>query len=66
MQVLHPGLKLEYFRQKDWETDWIDAVEELMCDTYIAHYQASGDLIMPGLEPVGESVRVPSIYNIRF
>jgi hypothetical protein len=25
--VLHPGLKLEYFRQHGWEEEWIENAE---------------------------------------
>jgi hypothetical protein len=27
--VLHPCLKLEYFRIQEWEQEWIDAAENL-------------------------------------
>jgi hAT family C-terminal dimerisation region len=63
IQVLHPGLKLEYFRQKDWEDSWIDAAEELVHNTYITHYQDLDNLVMPGLEPVAESVSAFAHYN---
>ena len=28
--VLHPGLKLEYFRQKEWEKEWIYEAEDIV------------------------------------
>jgi hypothetical protein len=37
--VLHPGLKLEYFRQKDWEDEWVDNAEELVREAYCTHYE---------------------------
>jgi hypothetical protein len=37
--VLHPGLKLEYFRQHSWEQDWIDKAEELTREEYIRTYE---------------------------
>jgi hypothetical protein len=37
--VLHPGLKLEYFRQHEWEDDWIDMAENLVREEYIVNYQ---------------------------
>ena len=36
--VLHPGMKLEYFRQHDWENDWIKEAENLMRRAYTASY----------------------------
>jgi hypothetical protein len=66
IQVLHPGLKLKYFRQKDWEDDWIDVAEELVHDVYIAHYQDSDNSITPGLEPVSESVSACLIMILIF
>ncbi|THU92633.1 hypothetical protein K435DRAFT_598527, partial [Dendrothele bispora CBS 962.96] len=27
--VLHPGLKLEYFRQHEWEEEWVRQAERL-------------------------------------
>ena len=39
VQVLHPGLKLEYFRQHEWEADWIEAAEELTRQEYSKHYE---------------------------
>jgi len=37
--VLHPGLKLEYFRQHGWEEDWIDNAESLVREEYKTHYE---------------------------
>jgi hypothetical protein len=37
--VLHPGLKLEYFQQYNWEQEWIDEVETLAQDEYIHMYE---------------------------
>jgi hypothetical protein len=38
--VLHPRMKLEYFKQADWEADWIEQAESLVCDEYVSSYQA--------------------------
>jgi hAT family C-terminal dimerisation region len=32
--VLHPGLKLEYFKRQEWEERWIEMAEELTRDQY--------------------------------
>ena len=37
--VLHPGLKLEYFRQQNWEEDWISNAEDLVCQEYFINYK---------------------------
>lgn len=36
--MLHPGPKLEYFRQQDWEDEWATNAEELARDEPEAHY----------------------------
>jgi hypothetical protein len=38
-KVLHPGLKLEYFRQHEWEEDWIGAAEDLLRQEYSLRYE---------------------------
>jgi hypothetical protein len=51
--VLHPGLKLEYFKQHEWLPEWIEQAESLAREEFIAmyvtdeeleHSQDSGDL----------------------
>lgn len=37
--VLHPGLKLEYFRQHDWEREWVEQAEKLVREEYSANYE---------------------------
>jgi hypothetical protein len=43
--VFHPGLKLEYFRQKGWEEEWIDTAEELIHTVYAAQYEEKEDVV---------------------
>ena len=38
-KVLHPGLKLEYFRQHDWEKEWIEQAETMVREEYAANYE---------------------------
>jgi hypothetical protein len=45
--VLHPGLKLEYFRQQDWEDEWIDNVTDLVHEVYVSHYEGKEDSAVP-------------------
>jgi hypothetical protein len=45
--VLHPGLKLEYFQQKEWEAEWIDNAEELTYKVYVTRYEGKGDPVVP-------------------
>jgi len=37
--VLHPGMKLEYFRQHKWQDDWIEEAENLVREEYISSYE---------------------------
>jgi len=37
--VLHPGFKLEYFQQHDWESDWIEEAKNLTQDEYMCTYE---------------------------
>ena len=37
--VLHPRLKLEYFQQKEWEEEWINIAEELVCKEYVTQHE---------------------------
>jgi hypothetical protein len=45
--VLHPGLKLEYFRQQDWEELWVDNEENLVHNEYISRYEGKSGPILP-------------------
>jgi len=37
--VLHPGLKLEYFRLREWEKEWIDQAEKIVREEFAANYE---------------------------
>jgi hypothetical protein len=37
--VLHPGMKLDYFRQHKWEAEWIDQAEDLVRQEYQTNYK---------------------------
>lgn len=37
--VLHPGLKLEYFRQHEWQEEWIEQAENMVREEYIGTYE---------------------------
>ena len=37
--VLHPGLKLKYFRLREWEKEWIDQAEKMVREEYAANYE---------------------------
>jgi hypothetical protein len=50
--VLHPGLKLEYFRQQDWEELWVDNAENLVRDEYITRYEGKSGPILPTSDTV--------------
>ncbi|KAF6744789.1 hypothetical protein DFP72DRAFT_825141 [Ephemerocybe angulata] len=36
--ILHPRYKLQYFRNRRWETDWIETAEEILRDEYKRSY----------------------------
>jgi hypothetical protein len=37
--VLHPGMKLDYFRNQKWEEEWIEQAENLVREEYIVRYE---------------------------
>jgi hypothetical protein len=37
--ILHPGLKLEYFRLREWEKEWIDQAEKIVREEFAANYE---------------------------
>jgi len=45
--VLHPGLKLQYFRNQQWERDWIEEAERLVRQEYHAHYEKEPSSMEP-------------------
>jgi hypothetical protein len=49
--VLHPGMKLEYFRNHHWEEEWVEEAERLVREEYIAQYEkvANESTPQPGL-----------------
>jgi hypothetical protein len=42
-QVLHPGLKLEYFRQHQWEKEWIEQAKKMVREEYAANYEKAAE-----------------------
>ena len=41
--VLHPGLKLGYFRQHKWEDEWVEEAENLAREEYIGRYEVTNE-----------------------
>lgn len=41
--VLHPGMKLEYFRNQNWEGEWIEVAENLVYDEYAKYEKPTTD-----------------------
>jgi hypothetical protein len=58
--VLHPGLKLEYFRGQEWEQEWIDEAENLTREEYIEKYE-NVNVVEDAEEPATE---VSAIYLV--
>ena len=58
--VLHLRHKLEYFKNQNWEPDWIKAAEDLVHDKYNKMYAPQGDPVdLPdSQEPITVSVSV--------
>jgi hypothetical protein len=48
--VLHPGMKLEYFCNQQWEAKWIQQARSLVCEEYNAKYEK----VTNSVDPVGE------------
>ena len=42
--ILHPGMKLEYFRNQKWEEDWIEQAEILIQEVYAAKYEKATEV----------------------
>jgi hypothetical protein len=57
--VLHPGMKLEYFRQHKWEDDWIEEAENLVREEYISSYE-SKETASTATKPVSHLVKCRS------
>jgi hypothetical protein len=49
--VLHPGMKLEYFRNQSWEEEWIEQAGTLVREEYHAKYEKEST----SAEPVRET-----------
>lgn len=43
--MLHLEYKLDYFKQHDWEEDWIDKARVLIREHYDSHYATRTDLL---------------------
>ena len=41
--VLHPGMKLKYFHKQKWPSEWIEEVEHLVQEEYVAKYEKVAD-----------------------
>lgn len=60
--VLHPGMKLEYFRYQKWENAWIVQAEDLVYEEYSARYEKNPT--PTSVEPISEkSTTGPSSYG---
>jgi hypothetical protein len=58
-------LKLEYFRQKEWEEDWINNAEKLVREAYVTDYEGKSDPIAPTADVTPEPVS-PCVINSIF
>ena len=60
--VLHPGLKLKYFRQKEWEEEWIDNAEDLVHHVYATQYKGKEDVV--GANPNTSAAAVSQQFSL--
>lgn len=58
--VLHPGLKLQYFRNQGWLNEWISVAEGLVRDEYHDKYERE----IAGVEPTAEPTEPLSFGNL--
>jgi hypothetical protein len=56
LAVLHPGLKLEYFRQHEWEPEWIEQAKSLVREVFVGMYAIKQEIRKP------ESDEMVSVY----
>ena len=45
--VMHPGLKLQYFRELEWQKDWLEVAEELVRNEYRDNYEKETSSVKP-------------------
>ncbi|TFY73210.1 hypothetical protein EWM64_g10802 [Hericium alpestre] len=68
--VLHPCHKLEYFKNANWETDWINTACDLVQDEYKRSYASlevpadDKELAIQEVEVVSSSTQVPNIFDV--
>jgi hypothetical protein len=64
--VLHPGMKLEYFCNQQWEDEWIDEAESLVREEYTMKYEkvAQGSNVAPETLPMKIDNGVTSFGNL--
>ncbi len=56
--VLHPGLKLDYFRLCKWDPEWIKNAEKLTRDAFEDHYDS--------MEVEAEAPLLVRFHDLRF
>lgn len=56
--VLHPQYKLQYFKESDWQQEWIDTAEEMLRTQFETHYRKAYD----GPSEI-ESVTAPTLSD---
>lgn len=57
--VLHPRYKSRYFRQQQWEEEWIRVAEALLRDLYDKHYKPKE--VVPSTMPASAPAKVSSL-----
>src|SRR5271154_3426232 len=63
--VLHPALKLEYFRVHNWKREWIRLAEQLVRDEYTKNYQGKAECLEEEVNAVDDKA-LQSTFDAEF
>ncbi len=45
--MMHPAYKMEYFREKEWEPEWIDKCYNIVRSVWKQHYKLAAAAVAP-------------------
>lgn len=57
--MLHPGLKLQYFKDHHWKQEWIEAAEELVRDEFVSGYEGRLSVVEAAVEVASRDTSSP-------
>lgn len=53
---LHPGLKFEYFKQREYTRDWVQDTEAMLRDIYVQYKASSSEFSIAGATETSNDV----------